>query len=165
MNLERLIPQRRVLVSGVAAALVMILAHLVLLQTCSLGINETGSLPQRLFFIWKHAKTVAVGDYLAFRGEGVPYYPDGVTWVKRVGATAGQVITRQDDRLILPDGTSLAVKTKDIHGRELPPGPTGAVPAGCYFVWSDHDYSIDSRYAHLGWICEDSVVGRAYPLF
>jgi len=50
------------------------------------------------------------------------------------------------------------------RGEPLVAGPTGRIPAGCYFVATDHPDGFDSRYAAIGWICRDRLIGIGRPI-
>ena len=41
----------------------------------------------------------------------------------------------------------------------------GVIPAGHYYVYAPHKDSLDSRYALVGWISEEEIIGRTFSLF
>ena len=45
------------------------------------------------------------------------------------------------------------------RGEPLALGPVGVLPRGCYFVGTPNPDSFDSRYAAIGWICRDRILG------
>ena len=49
-------------------------------------------------------------------------------------------------------------------GEPLTPGATGRVPAGCYFAATPHKDGFDSRYAHIGFVCRDRLVGTGQAI-
>ena len=72
---------------------------------------------------------------------------------------AGDVVTRQG-RVFLINGTPAATaKSRSRAGEPLALGPTGVIPRGCYFVATSHKDGFDSRYAAIGWICRDRILG------
>jgi conjugal transfer pilin signal peptidase TrbI len=38
------------------------------------------------------------------------------------------------------------------------------VPRGCYFVTTGHKDGFDSRYAAIGWICRQRILGVGRPI-
>lgn len=128
------------------------------------GLNDSSSLPHRLFFIHK-GELPQRGDYVAFRWPGGGPYPAGVTFVKVIAGMAGDAVTRAD-RDFFVNGTYVGeAKTVSREGLPLELGPTGLLPAGRYYVRAPHPNSLDSRYRLTGWISESQIIGRAYALF
>ncbi len=78
---------------------------------------------------------------------------------KYVYGVGGDVVT-VSGRTFSVNGTPLVTaKTQSRRGEPLALGPTGRIPPGCYFVGSPHRDGFDSRYALIGWICRDRLVG------
>ena len=78
---------------------------------------------------------------------------------KRVYGMGGDRVTRIG-RVFLINGRPVATaKPTSRRGEVLAPGPTGVIPDGCYFVATPHRDGFDSRYAAIGWICRDRVIG------
>jgi conjugal transfer pilin signal peptidase TrbI len=44
------------------------------------------------------------------------------------------------------------------------PGPTGKIPPSHYYMAAPHPDSLDSRYALVGWIKDEHVIGRAFQI-
>jgi conjugal transfer pilin signal peptidase TrbI len=44
-------------------------------------------------------------------------------------------------------------------GERLAIGPSGVIPAGCYYVGTPHKDGLDSRYAAIGFACRRQIVG------
>ena len=132
---------------------------------CALGVNAwTESLPQKTFLILKQSKTVARDDYIAFKWQGGPPYPRGLTFVKMVKGVPGDVVTREGRDYYINGAKVATAKEFSLKGEPLELGPTGIIPAGRYFVWTPHKDSLDSRYGRAGWISQDDVLGRVKPL-
>ena len=78
---------------------------------------------------------------------------------KYVYGIGGDVVT-VSGRTFSINGTPLVTaKMQSRRGEPLALGPTGRIPPGCYFVGSPHQDGFDSRYALIGWICRDRLVG------
>lgn len=83
---------------------------------------------------------------------------------KRVSGVPGDVVTEKD-RAFFVNGKRIAkAKLKSRLGEPLALGPTGAVPPSCYFVTSEHKDGFDSRYAAIGWICRQRILGVGRPI-
>lgn len=133
-----------------------------------LGYNSTPSLPQKWFLIHLNEPVTDDGQYLAFRWHGGRPYPDGIIFTKRVAGRFGDRVQR--------DGRHFAVNGLDFHalefgmtGRRLDPFDieegTTVIPRDKYWVYGTHENSLDSRYSLLGFVDQQDVVGRAYPIF
>lgn len=130
----------------------------------TVDINLTESLPYHLLYIDKTALP-GRGDLLAFRVGQNRQYPAGTLFGKVVGGVAGDHVMRIDRQFFI-NGEPLAyAKPRSKLGRPLAAGPTGIIPAGHYFVYTNHKDSYDSRYADIGWVAPSQVVGRAVALF
>jgi len=140
-------------------------------------------------WIIKRTKDLHVGQFIAFRGYGIPNTPDRVLWGKKVLATGGDRIVVEKasgngiiningmDRSFPIQGIvtvynrdgqrirSLTVYGRDTFGRPLAmiQATQGVIPEGKYFVVGDTERSYDSRY--WGLVDASWVVGRAYPVF
>lgn len=129
----------------------------------ALMINASPSLPY--WAIWlERGAAPARGDLIVF----VPPRSDLVTrhfgakpqpFGKRVVGMPGDRVTKKD-RLFHVNGVAVALaKPATRLGEPLALGPTGTIPAGCYFVATGHKDGFDSRYAAIGWICGAQVLG------
>ena len=56
-------------------------------------------------------------------------------------------------------------KTVSRASKPLEAGPTGVIPEGSYYVYAPHKDSLDSRYAIVGWVTTDDIIGRSFSLF
>ena len=74
---------------------------------------------------------------------GVP--GDRVTRIGRDYSVNGRVVAR--------------AKPVSKRGEPLELGPVGVLPQRCYFVGTPNPDSFDSRYAAIGWICRDRILG------
>lgn len=134
----------------------------------ALLINASPSLPY--WAIWLDRTAVPARGYLILfdppssellvRHFGARPHPFG----KRVYGLAGDVVTERN-RTFFVNGTPVALaKPASRWGEPLALGPTGTIPKGCYFVGSEHKDGFDSRYAAIGWICRNRVLGVGRPV-
>jgi conjugal transfer pilin signal peptidase TrbI len=128
------------------------------------GLNVTESLPHWAFITDRGDREVGRGDLVEFVAPETPYYPAGQHFVKRVAGVAGDVVERWGDRIMVAGRDVGRVKPTDSRGRPVEPGPTGVIPAGRLFVVGDNPDSLDSRYALIGLIPAERVVGQAEPI-
>lgn len=129
-----------------------------------LTMSFTHSLPARLWLV-AVGRVPQRGDYVAFRIPPNRFYPsDHGGFLKIARGVAGDQVTRQG-RQFFVDGKYIGTaKTESLNGLPLEPGPVGVIPSGEWFVWTPDVDSFDSRYADIGWIRQDQVVGVARPV-
>ncbi|GAB4362301.1 MAG: hypothetical protein Kow006_33520 [Gammaproteobacteria bacterium] len=130
----------------------------------TLGINGTPSLPGVLYLVIKGQAPRGRGDLVAFRPPTHRFYPEGMVFIKRVGGLPGDVVSRRGPAFYINGGFVGLAKAETSGGEPLAPGPVGVIPPGAIFVWTGHPDSYDSRYADIGWIAADRIVGRALRL-
>ena len=105
----------------------------------------------------------AVGDTVLFDppvsvGSRTPY-------LKTVRGLPGAVLTVDADRTVRIDGVAVGrAKTHALDGRPLVAIRPGVVPEGGYYVHADHPDSHDSRYAEIGLVPRNRILGRALAL-
>jgi type IV secretory pathway protease TraF len=94
-----------------------------------------------------------------------PYFPRGVPLIKRILAVQGQIVCRDELRIIV-DGIEMgAARQRDSRGRLLPAWQ-GCRPLrhGEVFLMNwEEPASLDSRY--FGPLPVTTIVGRAVPLW
>ena len=163
LALER---QRAVLLGIRIAAVVAILYALAAFVSpwYRLTVSVTHSLPAHLWVV-SVGHLPQRGDYVAFRIPANRFYPnDHGGFLKIARGVAGDQVTRRG-REFFVNGASIGVaKTVSLNGLRLEPGPVGVIPPGEWFVWTPDVDSFDSRYADIGWIRQDQVVGVARPV-
>ena len=147
-----------------------------------IDVNYTESLPDHVFITVKGWKSnIQRGDYVAyaFPSENpVSPFRKGDHMVKIVGGVAGDKVIMTENRsfqIIQPGqekfaatlgGDSMGIsKTVSRMGKPLEAGPVGVIPEGHYYVFAPHKDSLDSRYAMVGWITNDDIIGRTFSLF
>lgn len=155
---------RRRILALVLLAVGLVLAAGAAWPRYRITVSLTDSLPDRVYLVhvgrWPQR-----GDLVAFRPPPNRFYPDGTGFVKIVRGVGGDRVTR-DATTFRVDGVAVGVaKSHSLGGLPLEPGPVGTIPYGRYFVWTPDPDSFDSRYADIGWIGRDRLVGVAEPLF
>lgn len=125
----------------------------------SLALNQSDSLPQRVFLILKRKKVQREG-YVSFKND----------WFK--APLIKQVIGLEGDKMIYDNEGFLWVARKigkplsqSKEGKTLRPVDPKIIPANHVFVYASHPRSFDSRYQDVGLIPVDSILGEAIPLF
>lgn len=164
-------PTRKLLYRGLLAGLVLFGAYDGLAgwrDRHAFMINITPSLPN-----WAFLVTTGVaphrGEYVFFRAPRTPlvinhFGTNPQPFGKIVYGVGGDVVTRVG-RVFSVNGHVVATaKPMSVRGEPLALGPTGRIPIGCYYVGSPHRDGFDSRYAAIGWICNNSVVGTGTPV-
>ena len=85
-------------------------------------------------------------------------------FAKYVAGMPGDVVARVDRRFFVNGRYVALAKSTSKRGEPLALGPTGTLPAGCYFVATPHPDGFDSRYAAIGWICAPRILGIGRPI-
>lgn len=147
----------------------LLVALLAFARYFTISINVSNSLPGTVFLIQKGAKPLK-GDLAAFRYAGGGPYSKGVLFLKRLTGTYGDMVTTHDMgdgyRDYLINGRYVGrAKPKSKDGLPLEHGPAGPIPPGRYYMAAPNPDSMDSRYALVGWVGDDQIVGRAYKVF
>lgn len=135
----------------------------------TLTINVSDSLPGTIFLVQKGAKP-GKGDLAAFRYNGGGPYKRGAMFLKRVVGTPGATVTSHDVgygyRDYFVDGEFVGrAKPLSTAGKPLQPGPVGVIPQGHYYMAAPNPDSLDSRYALVGWVADNQIVGRGIRIF
>jgi conjugal transfer pilin signal peptidase TrbI len=137
-------------------------------QGHALMINASPSLPY--WAIWLDRDSVpARGDIILFDPPASPllkkhFGKEPKPFGKRVSGVPGDIVTEKG-RVFFVNGKLVAkAKINSRRGEALALGPTGTVPKGCYFVTTAHKDGFDSRYAAIGWICRQRILGVGRPI-
>ena len=155
-------------------------------------VNYTESLPDHAFITvkgWKSGFTY--GDYVAYKfpvDSDLTIFRKGDHMVKIVLGKPGDrvVVNSQGTVRIVRKGDSVhgnpeEIKdTKDFEfvgtsagiakpvsraGKSLTAIKSTVIPEGYFYAYAPHTDSLDSRYAFVGLIREDDVIGRTFPVF
>jgi conjugal transfer pilin signal peptidase TrbI len=135
----------------------------------TLTINISNSLPGTIFLVHKGSKPEK-GDLTAFRYAGGGPYERGTLFLKQMVGIPGSTVVANDAgngyRDYFVDGKPVGrAKPLSSAGMPLAPGPAGLIPEGRYYLAAPNPDSLDSRYALVGWVADDQIVGRAYRIF
>ena len=104
-----------------------------------------------------------VGDRVLFEPPDAVESP--VPYLKTVRGVPGMRIDVDRDGTIRLDGVPVGrAKTHALDGRLLAPIRPGVIPPGRYYLHADHADSHDSRYAEIGLVAQDRILGRAVAL-
>lgn len=135
----------------------------------TISINVSDSLPGALFLVQKGSKP-RKGDLTAFRYIGGGPYERGALFLKRMVGIPGSSVVVKDagggyhDYFV--DGLFVGrAKPFSKNGISLKTGPEGTIPAGRYYMAAPNPDSLDSRYAMVGWVSDEQIVGRAFRIF
>lgn len=147
-------------------------------------VNYTESLPDHIFITVKGWKTdLKRGDYVAYEfptENPTSPFRKGDHMVKLIGGIGGDTVTMSATRgftvttpgeanvsKMVPGGLGVlgVAKTVSRKGKPLEAGPVGVIPEGAYYVFAPHTDSLDSRYAMVGWITTNDIIGRTFSLF
>ena len=146
----------------VGVALMAVLAALWLAAASRVHVNASWSDDAWGYLVLPLAEP-AIGDTVLFEppdsvGSRVPY-------LKTVRGLPGVVVTVDADRIVRIDGVAMGrAKEQALDGRPLEAVRPGVIPEGRYYVHADHRDSHDSRYAEIGLVSRDRILGRAIAL-
>ena len=126
-------------------------------------INTTESLPNWAFFIDK-ARTPSRGDFVVFTPPATPiiaghFGQKSAPFAKRVYGMPGDLVTREGKAVRINGAEVARLKPRTKRGEVLVPGPTGRIPEHCYYLGTAHIDGLDSRYADIGFVCRDRIIG------
>lgn len=128
-------------------------------------LDATGSLGGGLFVVMVGDKPLRAGELVAFHPPANRFFSEDETFIKVVGGVSGDVI-RRDGRSLFNGGQLLGTaKTHSRQGELLQPFAGGRVPAGSYYVYSEHVDAFDSRYVDIGFVGKEQIIGKAYRIF
>jgi conjugal transfer pilin signal peptidase TrbI len=131
-------------------------------------INASQSLPNWALLV-EAGRFPRRGDYVLFDPGRDPLV------VKHFGARPkpfakiaygmpGDVISREGPRVLVNGREVARLKPFTRQGETLLPGPMGVVPKGCIFAGTPHKDGFDSRYAAIGFVCRDRLLGVGEPI-
>lgn len=133
-------------------------------QKYKIGVNKTNSLSNWGYVIDRTNHDVQRGSLIEFVVPDNEYYPRGASFVKRVSGVPGDVVERRDNEVFVNGDFVGIAKSHDQKGKPVEAGPLGEIPAGHVFVTGDHKDSLDSRYAVIGFIPANRILGVGEPI-
>ncbi len=148
--------------SWIWLALMGVLAALWLAAASRVHVNASWSDDAWGYLVLPAAEP-AIGDTVLFHppasaGSRVPY-------LKTVRGLPGAVIAVDADRTVRVDGAAVGrAKEHALDGRPLEAIRPGVIPEDRYYVHAGHRDSHDSRYAEIGLVPRDRILGRALAL-
>lgn len=161
----RFVRHRRVLVlSGLLVALLAARGLADVAARWRFSVNLTDSLPNWAFLVDRHDRAPERGQLVAFAPPPNPWFRPGAIFAKEVVGVPGDVVERRGRAFWIGGRFVGRAKDRARDGSPVEPGPVGVIPAGRYFVMTDHPDSLDSRYAEIGWIGRDRIIGVARPV-
>ncbi len=133
-----------------------------------LFINASESLPNWAFLV-EAGKFPARGDYVLFKPGPDPlvlkhFGKKPGPFAKIAYGVPGDTIARDGSRVLVNGRQVSSIKPFTRQGEVLVPGPTGTVPRGCIFAGTPHKDGFDSRYAEIGFVCRDRLIGVGEPI-
>lgn len=131
-------------------------------------INASTSLPNWALLV-ETGRFPARGDYVVFAPGHDPlvikhFGADPKPFAKITYGLPGDVVTRTGDAVQVNGKTIAHLKPKTHQGEDLRPGPLGTIPPGCIYAGSPHKDGFDSRYAAIGFVCRDRLIGIGTPI-
>lgn len=129
----------------------------------ALLINTTQSLPNWAFWI-DRSRMPHRGDFVVFNPPRTPlivahFGKAPAPFAKRVLGMPGDMVTREESVVRIAGREVARLKAFSKRGETLEPGPTGRIPEHCYYLGTAHVDGFDSRYADIGFVCRDRIVG------
>lgn len=127
-------------------------------------INRTPSLPGVLYVI-KAQEPISCGDTVVFQvGETNKYYP-GEHWLKKLMGCPGDTVSVKGRSIYINSTYAGTAKQFSTTGLALfPSHQYGVIPNDYYYAWAPHSDSYDSRYASMGLIHRNQIIGKAYRI-
>ena len=126
-------------------------------------INRSGSLPNWAYLVDRHGEPARDGPVFFTPPPGplvkAHFGADPAPFGKIVYGMPGDVVRHVGNQVYVGDRLVARMKPLSHAGEVLVPGPTGRIPDNCYYVGSGHPDGFDSRYAAIGFICRNRIVG------
>jgi len=160
--------RRLALWSGLGAGALALSTLAAFSRDHALMINASPSLPY--WAVWLERGAIPErGDIILFDPPASPllvkhFGKEPRPFGKRVSGIPGDIVTERDRAFFVNGRLVAKAKPTSRLGEPLALGPTGRVPPGCYFVTTGHKDGFDSRYAAIGWICGQRILGVGRPI-
>lgn len=128
------------------------------------GINTTGSLSNWAYVVDRYDVTPQRGELVRFSPPKNRHYPETAKFVKRVAGVPGDLVEARGRDFYVAGRFVGRAKDTAKDGAVAPMGSVGVLGPDQYFVLGEHKDSLDSRYAHIGWVSADRIRGVATPV-
>ena len=131
--------------------------------------NESHSLPGYIYYS-APGMDLVLGQEVAFHPPTstlvvAHFGAKPVVFVKKVLGRSGEIVRRDASGIVTIDGRFVGQTKPRTHwGEVLVPGPVGTIPQGCLYAGSTWPDGFDSRYAAVGLVCQDRLIGAARRL-
>lgn len=137
-------------------------------ESHALMINATDSLSNWAFLV-ESGRFPGRGDYVVFHPGSDPvtvkYFGEKPSAFTKIAVgLPGDLISREGEDVLVNGERVASLKPLTKRGDPLTAGPVGIVPEGCIFAATPHRDGFDSRYAHIGFVCRDRLVGTGQPI-
>ena len=159
LHIKRFLSRALMAVAGTVALSMLLVATL----SPWFVTNIDESLPG-LFYQIERGETPGRDEVAGIKVPANPYYPEGAPFLKVIKGLPGDVVSCDSRRIFINGEFVAEAKEQTKRGNPLTPGPTGTIPPGHYFIWTPHQDSYDSRYAEVGWISAEHILGKARRL-
>lgn len=123
-------------------------------------LNASHSLPQTLFLAVNSSCPFEKGNIVSIDH---PYLK--LTVGKIIAGIPGDRILINDQTLFINDKEIGKIQTTSKSGKTYTAIHEGFIDQGCYFVYTPHPESFDSRYAEFGLIREEWIAEVLWPIF
>ncbi len=141
------------------------LAALWLLACSRVHVNASWSDPAWAYFLLPLYREPGPGDRVLFDPPGEASGTPRLPYMKTVLGAPGTHVSIASDGTVSVDGAVAGrAKKNALDGRPLKATGPGTIPPGHYYLHADHPDSHDSRYAEIGLVPRERILGFAWPL-
>lgn len=127
-------------------------------------VNLTPSLPGYIYVV-KGQEPINCGDTVAFEVTADNKFYPGKHWIKKLMGCPGDTVTTQGRDIFVNGVYAGTAKQYSSTGRILEKTKDVTIPDGYYYAWAPHHDSYDSRYASMGLVSKDIIIGKAHRIF
>ncbi len=144
---------------------VLVLSYAAFAERFEFSINVSESLPGTLYLVEK-GKLPTRDEYVSFYYPSDFIYPKGVMFLKRVVGVGGDVVHSQNHHFFVNGKEAGFAMSATSTGQPIQANRfEGVIPAGYFYVKGDHPLSLDSRYAAVGLVSTQMIIGRGFKMF
>ena len=143
------------------------LAALWLLACSRIHVNASWSDPAWGYFLLPLFRDPVPGDRVLFEppaSAAAAAENPRLPYMKTILGAPGMIVHASDGTVFLDGEVVGHAKTHALDGRLLRPIKPGVITPGHYYLHADHPDSHDSRYAEIGLVPRERILGFALPL-